>query len=457
MLSKYFGQICALILLSTFAQFSLTGQNRSNLKKDQNGKQIVVGSSKKGRQVSTTIYYRVLETSNDLNYASNHAGLDSLATWIDSIKTNSKTQIKDIRVIGYASPEGNEEQNTKLAKERAQNIADFIKSIAPEMAGKMTVTSEGSDWSRAYANIAASNTTGKDQILDIIKNTPVMTDINGHTRYIRKEKLFLIDGGKTYRYIVDNCYGNLRRTEVWIDFVEEKDLTTTLKDIAVGKEEIVDHTEPVKLDTSKVEVPIVIDTTVATHAHSYESKYESPAFAKSPLFAIKTNILYDAATALNVAVEVPFGKHWSAGLDYKFPWWVWDNNSRALEILHWDGFARYWFGNRTEKRVLTGLFAGIMLGGGYYDLEPHHKGYQGEFYTASAEGGYAFRISDHWSFELSASLGWMGTKYRYYEGMQNDQHLVWQHSGRYTWVGPTKVNASIVYLFYHKVKKGATR
>jgi len=193
MLSKYFGQICALILLSNCAQISLSGNNRSVLKKDENSKQIVAGTSNNGRQLS--VYYRVLETSSDLNYAGNHARLDSLATWIDSIKTNSISRIKDIRVIGYASPEGNEEQNTKLAQERAQNIADFINSIAPEMADKMTVSSAGSDWSRAYTNIAASNFTGKDQVLDIIKNTPVMTDIKGHTRYIRKEKLFLIDGG----------------------------------------------------------------------------------------------------------------------------------------------------------------------------------------------------------------------------------------------------------------------
>jgi hypothetical protein len=453
MVSKYFGQICAFILLSTCAQISLIGQNRSDLKKDQNGKQIVVGTSEQDRQVSTTIYYRVLETSNDLNFAGNHARLDSLATWIDSIKTNTKAQIKSIRIIGYASPEGNEEQNAKLAKERAQNIADFIKGIAPEMANKMTVTSEGSDWNSVLDNIAASNLAGKEKILDIIKNEPVTSIINGHTRYIRKEKLFLIDGGKTYRYIVDNFYGNLRRTEVWIDFVEEKNVTATINDVKINDEKIVDHNEPVKMDTAKVEVPMVIDTTVTTHAHSVAPI----SFVRVPLIAVKTNLLYDAATVLNVAVEVPIGKHWSAGLDYKFPWWVWDNNSRALEILHWDGYARYWFGNRSDKRVLTGLFAGAMIGGGYYDLEPHHKGYQGEFYTASAEGGYAFRISDHWSFELSAALGWMGTKYRYYEGMQNDQHLVWQHSGHYTWIGPTKVNASIVYLFYHKVNKGATK
>jgi len=496
MVSKYFGQILTFILLGV-CSLPLKGQNKSNLDKNVlDGKQIIVGTSSKARQVSTAIYYKVLETSNDKNYSSNQARLDSLASWIDSIKTNSEKRIKGIRIIGYASPEGNEGQNWQLARSRAQSVADFIKSIAPEMSSMMTVTSKGADWKGAYEKISASDIQGKEVILNIISKTPVMTGTDGRYRYLRKEKLFLIDGGKTYQYIVDNFCGDLRRTEVIIDFSEETSVMAFVRNsmkngtkgngLEAKENEIAKNSVkaavPAAADTSVkkasgskvaesamketgdadkagiMRTPMMIDTTLAPIAGSktYGKTYKAPAaFTKKPLFAAKTNLLYDAGTVLNVAVEIPMGKHWSAGLDYKFPWWVWDHNSRCLEIIHGDGFARYWFGNRTSRRVLTGGFAGIMLGGGYYDLEPHNTGYQGEFYTASAECGYAFRINGHWSFELSAGLGWLGTKYRYYKGVQDDQHLVWQHSGRYTWLGPTKVNASIVYLFHHKVKQEA--
>ena len=45
-------------------------------------------------------------------------------------------------------------------------------------------------------------------------------------------------------------------------------------------------------------------------------------FVKKPLFAAKTNLLFDAMTVLNVEVEVPIRKHWSIAGEWIFPWWL---------------------------------------------------------------------------------------------------------------------------------------
>ena len=92
-----------------------------------------------------------------------------------------------------------------------------------------------------------------------------------------------------------------------------------------------------------------------------------------PPFALKTNLLFDLVSALNVEVEVPISKRFSVATDWVFPWWTLDNgcaNSKRsrLQVLNGNLEGRYWFGNREQKRLLNGWFAGFYAGGGLYDF-----------------------------------------------------------------------------------------
>ena len=61
-----------------------------------------------------------------------------------------------------------------------------------------------------------------------------------------------------------------------------------------------------------------------------------------PLFALKTNLLFDLLSGLNVEVEVPIGKHFSLAGEWIFPWWLWEKKQYALEILNGNLELRYW-------------------------------------------------------------------------------------------------------------------
>ena len=131
-------------------------------------------------------------------------------------------------------------------------------------------------------------------------------------------------------------------------------------------------------------------------------------------------------------------------------------NDQAWQILKWDIGARRWLSrhNKYDRMdVLRGHFIGIDLGAGYYDIEPRHTGYQGEFQTVSLEYGYAFRLSRAWRLDLFGGLGWLGTHYRYYEGDSTDEHLLYRHHGKMDWFGPVKAGISIKYIF-HKSEEG---
>jgi hypothetical protein len=184
-------------------------------------------------------------------------------------------------------------------------------------------------------------------------------------------------------------------------------------------------------------------------------KCDSLLFAKKPILAVSTNALFDLAITPNFAIEFPIGKHWSVFGEYTFPWWVTKANDRAWQVLKWDLGVRYWFrGNRSQypMDVLRGHFVGLDLSAGYYDIEPHHKGWQGEFAIAALEYGYAWRLSDAWRLDAFIDFGWIGTSFRYYEATEGDEHLLFKEAKNRSWILPTKLGVSFKYIIGRKPK-----
>ena len=182
--------------------------------------------------------------------------------------------------------------------------------------------------------------------------------------------------------------------------------------------------------------------------------YESPLEKEpKPLLALKTNLLYDVLLIPNIEIEVPIGNRWSLAGEWIFPWWVTKDNGNALQILSANLEAKYWFGERKSRPIMTGWFAGMYAGGGLYDLQYKNNGYQGEFYIAAGlSAGYTHTINKKGNLRMEYSLGvgYLKTDYRYYEGKEDNKYLVWQYDGSYTWIGPTKAKVSLVWMINTK-------
>ena len=192
-----------------------------------------------------------------------------------------------------------------------------------------------------------------------------------------------------------------------------------------------------------------------------------------PPIAIKTNLLFDAASLINAELEIPIGNHWSIAGEFVFPWWTQDNGKadskrNRLQLYNINLEGKYWFGNRTNKPQMTGWFAGVYAGAGLYDIEYKAKGYQGEFFIMGGlSGGYAHTINKKGNLRMEYSLGvgYMQTDYRYYESHYDESydspenpesphwHPVRQNTSRFTWIGPTKLKVSLVWMINAKRKK----
>ncbi len=188
--------------------------------------------------------------------------------------------------------------------------------------------------------------------------------------------------------------------------------------------------------------------------------WEVDSLPRRTLFAVKTNLLFDAASLLNFEIEVPIGERYSVAGEWTFPWWLSESRQNCTQLLNLNIEGRYWFGDRSKRAQLTGWAAGLYVGGGYYDLERDGKGYQGEhLLSGGIAASYAHPIGRCARLEYSLGVGILTTKYRKYQAEQcgNNWLLVRQRYGTATWFGPTRAKISLVFMLNRKDKRGGAR
>lgn len=80
-----------------------------------------------------------------------------------------------------------------------------------------------------------------------------------------------------------------------------------------------------------LEVPYSVNIAHPTVLPEVEFPEPEPPKERFYTVAVKTNLLYDAVTALNAEVEFPVGKNFSVMVEDVFPWWNW--GAERQEIL----------------------------------------------------------------------------------------------------------------------------
>lgn len=245
-------------------------------------------------------------------------------------------------------------------------------------------------------------------------------------------RIMKMDGGVPYTYIKRNILPYLRYAEVTMfskhdfrhDFPPMPEVPGLVPANAARQEsENISLAEP------------------AAESGSKQRKYWYP--------ALKTNLLYDAVTALNAEVEFPITKKFSILVEDVFPWWKWGTNDKQYCFQLWTMGVepRWWFRRTDKKDWLSGHFAGVYAMAGKYDLQWKTKPcYQGEYWSAGLTYGYAMPICKWLNMEFSVSAGYISSDYRHYQPDDGYDHLYRDKFkvGRMSWFGPTKLKVSLV-------------
>lgn len=177
------------------------------------------------------------------------------------------------------------------------------------------------------------------------------------------------------------------------------------------------------------------------------------------VLALKTNLLYDAMTAINIEVEVPLSPRISISGEYIGPWWQSERVNLTMQVTTGNIGINYWLGKRTYENMLSGWSIGLMGGGGAYDIQLwDKKGYQGHLYNVGVRGGYSHKIGRSLMLSYSLAFGYMQSDYKEYTKVRdtkfgNIKVLDYPYATkRKKWIGPLEAKVSLVWLIFRKEK-----
>ena len=374
------------------------------------------------------VSFPVNRTEVRSNFRNNQFELDRLRHTIDSINCDTTVEIMQIRIKGFASPEGRYDNNDRLARERTASLTRYIIEKTTLAPGLFQTSYEAEDWAglRTFVD-TTSMLANRDALLQMID-----LEMEPDAKLASIAEQYPDD----YAVLKEEAFPQLRHTDYQINY--------TLKHIT--KEEGAEHS-----DTTYLLVTDVLkDTLIAT-----QKRFEP----YKPLLALKTNMLYDLILAPNIEVEIPFGRdlRWSVMAESLNPWWRLDKLNYAYEIQEAGLELRRWLMPRCDgsRPWLSGLFLGAYLASAKYDLEYNGVGDQGEIWSLGATLGYSWPIGKRWNLELSGSLGFMNGERRHYNAEFESSHLIYKETKSLSYFGPTKLKFSLVWIIPSKEKGGA--
>ena len=405
-----------------------------------------VAPATQGETGEVAIHFPVNQSRLLKDFSGNARSLMTLDRMLNDIDFYS--DIDSIIIDGYASPEGSILLNSRLSYERALTVKEYIAQNYPHI-GSNKIVANG----RLVDMQAISNIINNDMSVPYQQWAKEAMATQGVSDMERLAHLKGIGNGAVIQHITQYYAASLRNATGIMFYRASDRVITITEEIVIIDTVLIKGDE--RVDTVFVNNPadtVFIEKSADTVFVNTDNGNER---IKKPLFALKTNLLYDLASAVNVELEIPIGDHWSLLGEYVFPWWLIEDKQYALQVINANLETRYWFGNRDDRPKLTGWFAGLYAGGGYYDIEWGSKGYQGEFYVSTGlTAGFAHRLgkSNSLRMEYSLGAGYFKTQYSEYNpvfGNDDQWHLMHRLSGNYSWIGPTRLKMSLVWLLHY--------
>ena len=267
-----------------------------------------------------------------------------------------------------------------------------------------------------------------------------------------------------------------KHTEICIDFrgnttvldTAYMDNASNLREMKSFLQTVLNEIQPVAPIEKKTETIIPEPAPVApdTIAPQVPDSIVEQPIQREPMLAIKTNLLYDLATAVNVGIEFyTRNPHWSILAHYTFPWWSSKKNHLCLQVLDGSIEPRYYFNGQAGH---TGHYLSLYGHANLYDLGLDEElGWQGEGWGAGLGYGHVWQPfkNKKWKLEAFIRVGYYHSVYDPYHAGEpgNDKYYYdWEgpienfvrRNHRLRWFGPTGLGVTLSYdLINRKVKK----
>ncbi len=374
------------------------------------------------------VHFRFDNSQLDLGYMGNAQSLDRFAHVIDSI---GLYKIDSVVIVSQSSPEGVYEHNLKLSRQRAATMRGAIEQRHPELSNRLRVHPDGESWQRLREYVK-NDTKMKQSTIDEVISI-IDSDVNIGTKKWRMEQLPI------YRYLRATYYPRIRNSVFCIIYY---DIQAPMAGIE----------EPV---ATAMELPATLE----------ERPFHTERSRKQAILALKSNLLYDLGTALNVGIEYyPRNSRWTFAASYTFPWWSNDNSHHYLQLLDGSIEARRYFDKQSSH---TGHYLSAYGQLNLYDFSfDAERAWQGEGWGLGLGYGYVWQPwqNERWKLEAFVRLGYYHSLYdpyhasdpfngKYYYDWDGPIENFIRRNHRLRWLGPTGVGITISYdLFSRRVK-----
>lgn len=260
---------------------------------------------------------------------------------------------------------------------------------------------------------------------------------------------FAAEGGKdviTYqKSVADDVVPTTTASEDWIESI-----TPT--------EEGISYTVAQNLSEEPRTATITVESYGEKHEVTVNQAGAKPS-CKPFYMGIKTNMLYDLGAIPNIGAEFYLGANFSIVGNWEYSWWKSDKKSWYWRSYGGDVALRYWLGKASRNKPLTGHHLGLYGQMITYDFEVGGRGYiadsgfgkdksedgtLGWNWAAGLEYGYSLPIARRLNIDFTLGVGYHWGNFKEY--LPIDGHYVWQATKRRQYIGPTKLEVSLVWL-----------
>lgn len=369
-----------------------------------------------------------------------------------------------IDVRGAASPEDTYQRNTRLARGRAQRLADLLSEQLDSAAmATVTVTAIPEDYAYLEYMMEQNGDPAAPQVAGIIAQYTLDNPA------AIKAALRQADGGRLWQRMLWQYYPQMRNARMVVL------LRRVARDV-YELSEAAEWKDPTPMMVEEAATALWQEAP-ATEAAQEWARMSAP---RQHMLAVSTNLLYDMfympqygwAPMPNVGIEFfPRSGQWTLRGQFLFPYYHKWGKNKFFQIRDYHVEVRRYF---RPGLWHTGWYLALYANVNKYGIGlSARKGWQGEGWGGALRAGYVWRLGGRWRIEAHAAVGGYVTRYDpyvygnpitgevtgndredYYYDYTGDNEDFRRRNHRFSWLGPTDLGITISYdLAFHKRRR----
>lgn len=398
------------------------------------------------------VYFRTGSAEYVPSFSDNRKRMEEFVSRIHEFhQSHVLMKIMSMEAEASTSPDGTRVRNEELADQRVDNIQLYLRRRLPFADSSYVVKNNHENWEALRTMVSESDLEWKDDVLDILDNVPLEAiDADGNTVEQRKMALMAYQGGRPWRYMLNNMFPQLRSFVLRVHM--GLNLPVLAEPVIEFAEVPYEETEFVPIDNPRDTLPLMplkkrVRSKVKSEKVKTGNDYDSH-------FVVKTNgigwALFQANGALEVCVSPRFSVnlpvYYSGGINYF-------KEKIKFRGVVFQPEARFWF------KEDAGWFIGAHLGMGWYnfalngDYRIQDRNYRPAL-GGGFSGGYKLPFKKDGRMGLEFSLG-AGAYHAVYDKFYNEPNGAYAETNvRKVFIGIDNAAVSFYFRFGSINKEG---